>query len=99
MADDRGDFDIARVAGLARLVLTPDEHALYQAQLAGILAHAAQVLAVPTDGVAPMAQAGEPAGSARADAVAASLQPAEALRNAPDADASTALFRVPKVRG
>jgi aspartyl-tRNA(Asn)/glutamyl-tRNA(Gln) amidotransferase subunit C len=97
MADDRGDFNIAHVAGLARLALTLDEQALYQAQLAGILAYAAQILAVPTDGVPPMAQADAGACSSRADEVAPSLSPAEALRNAPDADATAALFRVPKV--
>lgn len=99
MADDCGDFDIAHVAGLARLVLTPDEHTLYQTQLAGILAHAAQVLAVPTGGVPPMAQVGVLAGSAREDAVVPSLPASDALRNAPDADAPSALFRVPRVLG
>jgi aspartyl-tRNA(Asn)/glutamyl-tRNA(Gln) amidotransferase subunit C len=99
MADDRGDFDIARVAGLARLVLTPDEQALFGPQLAGILAHAAQVLAVPTDGVPAMAQNGAPAGPARADEVSPSLPPEDALRNAPEADRASALFRVPKVIG
>ena len=99
MADDRGDFDIAHVAGLARLRLTAGETTLYRTQLAAILAHAAQVLAVPTDRVPPMAQAEPPAATAREDAVGPSLPPADALRNAPDADAPSALFRVPKVLG
>jgi aspartyl-tRNA(Asn)/glutamyl-tRNA(Gln) amidotransferase subunit C len=99
MADDRGDFNIAHVAGLARLALTPDEQSLYQTQLAGILAYAAQILAVPTDGVPPMAQAGADAGPSRADAVSPSLPAGDALRNAPDADTAAALFRVPKVLG
>jgi aspartyl-tRNA(Asn)/glutamyl-tRNA(Gln) amidotransferase subunit C len=99
MADDRGDFNIAHVAGLARLALTPDEQALYQTQLAGILAFAAQVLAVPTGGVPPMTQADAGAGAARSDEVCPSAPAAEALRHAPDADPNAALFRVPKVLG
>ena len=99
MADDCGDFNIAHVAGLARLALTSDEQALYQTQLAGILAYAAQILAVPTDGVPPMAQADAGAGMARADEASPPLPAEAALRNAPDADATSALFRVPKVMG
>jgi aspartyl-tRNA(Asn)/glutamyl-tRNA(Gln) amidotransferase subunit C len=99
MADDRGDFNIAHVAGLARLALTPDEQALYRTQLAGILAYAAEILATPTDGVPPMAQAEADAREARADAVSPSLPAGDALANAPDADGMSALFRVPKVLG
>ena len=99
MADDRGDFDIAHVAGLARLALTPDEQALYQTQLAGILAYAAQIAVVPTDGVPPMAQADAALGARRGDEVSPSLPAGDALRNAPDADAAASLFRVPKVFG
>ena len=99
MADDRGDFDIAHVAGLARLRLTAGETTLYRTQLAAVLAHAAQVLAVPTDRVPPMAQADAGAGMARADEASPPLPAEVALRNAPDADVTSALFRVPKVMG
>jgi aspartyl-tRNA(Asn)/glutamyl-tRNA(Gln) amidotransferase subunit C len=99
MADDRGDFDIAHVAGLARLALTPDQQALYRTQLAAILAYAAQVSAVPTDGVPPMVQADASPDARRDDAIAPSLPAGDALRNAPDAELATALFRVPRVIG
>ena len=99
MADDRGDFDIAHVAGLARLALTPDEQALYQTQLAAILAYAAQVSIVPTDGVPPFAPANASTGAGRDDTISPSLPAGDALRNAPDAELATALFRVPKVIG
>jgi aspartyl-tRNA(Asn)/glutamyl-tRNA(Gln) amidotransferase subunit C len=99
MADDRGDFNIAHVAGLARLALTPDEEALFQKQLAEILEFAAQVCAVPTGGVPPMAQAVSADAGPRADRVTPSLEAQEALRNAPDAGNTPSLFRVPKVIG
>ena len=99
MADDRGDFNIAHVAGLARLALTPDEQALYQKQLAGILAYAAQILTVPTDGVPPMAQTDSVPPARRDDTVSPSLAPGAALRNGPDTESAPALFRVPKVIG
>jgi aspartyl-tRNA(Asn)/glutamyl-tRNA(Gln) amidotransferase subunit C len=99
MADDRGDFNIAHVAGLARLALTADEQTLYQAQLAAILEYAAQILAVPPDGVQPTAQADPGVRPPRADSVSPSLPASAALRNAPDADDAAALFRVPKVLG
>ena len=99
MADDRGDFNIAHVAGLARLALTPDQEALFQKQLAEVLAWAAHVCAVPTDGVPPMAQADGPHAPARADQVAPSLEVPAALRNAPDTPGTAPLFRVPRVIG
>ena len=100
MADDRGDFNIAHVAGLARLTLTPDEAALFQKQLAGILAYAAEVCAVQADPEPPRAQADESGtGAGRADQVTPSLAVPDALRNAPDADTAVPLFRVPKVIG
>jgi aspartyl-tRNA(Asn)/glutamyl-tRNA(Gln) amidotransferase subunit C len=99
MADDCGDFKIAHVAGLARLELTPDEQLLYQKQLGEILAFADRVRAVQTDGVAPMRQALALPGTARRDEPAPSLSAEEALGNAPDAQPSPALFRVPRILG
>lgn len=99
MPDDRGDFNIAHVAALARLALSPDDAALYQTQLAGILGYAAEVLAVPTDGVPPMTGIPLDAADGRADAVEPSLPLQAVLDRAPDPDAATALLRVPKVLG
>jgi aspartyl-tRNA(Asn)/glutamyl-tRNA(Gln) amidotransferase subunit C len=99
MADDRGEFNIAHVAGLARLALTPDQETLFQKQLADVLAWAADVLAVPTDGVPPMTQIGGDHAPARADLIVPSLSGPDALRNAPDPAGAALLFRVPKVIG
>ena len=99
MADDRGEFNIAHVAGLARLALAPGQEALFQTQLADILAYAAEVCAVSTDGVPPTAQADGPFATARADQVAPSLEVPAALGNAPDTPATAPLFRVPRVIG
>ncbi|MCX6552789.1 MAG: Asp-tRNA(Asn)/Glu-tRNA(Gln) amidotransferase subunit GatC [Acidobacteria bacterium] len=99
MPDDRGDFDLARVAALARLALTPDEATLYRTQLRAILAFAAQLRDVPTDGVAPMTHVWSPALPERPDHARPSLPPDEALGNAPDTVAEPRLVRVPRVLG
>ena len=52
MPAEREDFPIARVAALARLQLSPAEVALYQAQLAQILAFVDRVAAPAFDGPA-----------------------------------------------
>jgi aspartyl-tRNA(Asn)/glutamyl-tRNA(Gln) amidotransferase subunit C len=97
MAGERDDFEIARVAALARLRLTPGEAALYQDQLAGILAFVRQLQDVDTTGVPPAARELGPLRDGRDDEVQPSLPAEAALANAPDAIASPALVRVPKV--
>ena len=97
MADDCGDFNIAHVAGLARLDLLPAEQRLYHEQLRDILAFAGRIRAVPTDGVVPMAQSAAVPDTARPDTAAPSLEAGQALANAPDARMAPALFRVPRI--
>ena len=97
MPDASSDFDVRRLASLARLALTPDEAAAFPEQLTRILDYAGQVLAVPTDGVPPMTHVLAPALGERADIVVPSLTVDEALANAPDADRH--LIRVPRVLG
>ena len=99
MPDDRDQFDLAHVAALARLALTPEEAALYRTQLAGILAFAARLRDVATDGVPPMTHVWQPSLPERADVAGPSLTPGAALANAPDAVADPPLVRVPRVLG
>jgi aspartyl-tRNA(Asn)/glutamyl-tRNA(Gln) amidotransferase subunit C len=99
MAGERDVFDIERVAALARLWLTPDERALYQSQLADILAYVRRVEAVDTTGVPPAGPELPPADTGRPDDVRPPLSADAALANAPDVAAAPGLVRVPKVLG
>jgi len=90
-------FDIHRLASLARLTLSPDEHTLYAQQLTRILDLASRVQSADTTGVPPTTHAQVPALMERPDASQPSLAPAAATANAPDADDQW--FRVPRVIG
>jgi aspartyl-tRNA(Asn)/glutamyl-tRNA(Gln) amidotransferase subunit C len=87
------DIDIAHVARLARLGLSEDELAHYEAQLGVILDHAAQVQELDTDGVEPTAHPLRMVNSFRQDEVRPSLDRAEVLSQAPEQD--DGYFRVP----
>jgi aspartyl-tRNA(Asn)/glutamyl-tRNA(Gln) amidotransferase subunit C len=99
MAGERDVFEIARVAALARLRLTPDEESLYRAQFADILAYVRQIEAVDTTGIPPAGADLTPVEAARPDEVRPPLPADAALANAPDAAASSGLVRVPRVLG
>ena len=99
MAGERDVFEIARVASLARLRLTPDEESLYRAQFAGILAYVRQIEAVDTAGIPPAGGDLAPVEAARPDEVRPPLTADAALANAPDAAAGSGLVRVPRVLG
>lgn len=96
------DTDVARIARLARIELTPDQRAHAQAELNGILHLIERLQAVDTLGVDPLAH---PLSAhedivlrLRQDAVtetASEARRAELLANAPDAQ--DGLFLVPKV--
>ena len=90
--------DVERIATLARLELTADEVALFAAQLTAILAYADQVQQVDTSGVST---APPSAGIARLrdDAPAPSLDRDVILEQAPAADRTAGLFKVPRVIG
>ncbi len=95
MSASSSDLDVAYVAELARLKLSAEEAALFQAQLAEVLTHAARLQELDLAGVEPAAHS-EPATNVfRADEVRPSLSQEEALRNAPRA--ANDLFIVPKV--
>ncbi len=87
------DIDIAKVARLARIGLTPDEMAHYGTQLEGILEHAARVQALPTDGVAPTSHPLPMVNNLRSDEVEPTLDREEVLAQAPDREGP--YFRVP----
>jgi len=100
MPAEREDFPIARIAALARLRLSPADAALYQSQLAQILAFVDQVAAAAID--APAAEDAPDRNAVRTerpDTVRPSLPADAALANAPDTIAAPGLVRVPKVIG
>ena len=91
------DIDIAKVARLARLELSPEELERYGAQLGDILEHAERVQALPTDGVPPTSHPLPMTNAFRADEVTGSLDRDEVMAAAPDADGP--YFRVPRILG
>ena len=94
--------DVEAIAALAHLELDPSELDLFARQLRDILAYADEVRQVETANVPPTAHGAASHESDRADQVRPSLDPADALANAPDAarDANLGFFfRVPRVLG
>lgn len=88
--------EVARIAELARLELTPEELDLFTRQLADILGYVEQIRGLDTTGVAPTSHAiNRPV--ERPDVVVDPLTRPEALGNAPDAAPEAGLFKVPRV--
>lgn len=92
-------LDIARVASLARLELRPDETERVLAQLNGFFTLVAQMEAVNTDGVEPLAHPAAILGDVslrlRADIASEPNQREASQRSAPAVERG--LFLVPKV--
>lgn len=78
--------EVRHIAKLARLALTDDEVERYREQLSGILEHFNVLNEIDTAGVPPTAQSFEQTNVERADEVRPSLDPAQALLNAPRAE-------------
>ena len=97
MDGTRADIDVARVAALARLELTPDETTLFKKQLTEILAYAEAVQQVDTTGILPTSHAGAGEPVWREDVVRPSLDRDRVLEGAPGASPRAGLFKVPKV--
>lgn len=97
MAGTRADIDVARVAALARLELTPEETTLFTRQLTDILAYAEAVQQIDTTGVPPTSHAGAIGAVWRDDVVLPSLDRDRVLAGAPGASPRAGLFKVPKV--
>lgn len=89
------DFDIARIAQLARIALSEEELDAYGEQLEQILEHAARVQALPTEGVEPTSHPLTMVNAFRPDEVTACLDRSEVLDEAPEAE--DGYFRVPRI--
>ena len=100
--------DVAYVADLAHLELTPGERARMLKDLNSILGHIERLNQLDTANVEPMAQVASRYGAPnsasaeeafayamRADELRSSLPHAEAMKNAPQTDGT--FFQVPKV--
>jgi aspartyl-tRNA(Asn)/glutamyl-tRNA(Gln) amidotransferase subunit C len=88
-------IDVAAVAHLARLEISPEESARLGAQLGQILEYVEKLKALDVSGVEPTAHAIPLANVTRPDLVQPSLPHEEALRNAPAQ--ANGLFMVPKI--
>jgi aspartyl-tRNA(Asn)/glutamyl-tRNA(Gln) amidotransferase subunit C len=99
MPDGVHEVDIAHLARLVRLDLTPEECRLFSSQLVSIVAYARQVQGVDTSGVSPSARATESGTHERPDVEGPCLSPHDALADAPDPSRRGPWFRVPKVIG
>ena len=89
------DFDIVRIAELARIALSEKELEGYSEQLEVILEHAALVQALSTDGVEPTSHPLTMVNAFRPDEVIECLDREEVLAEAPDAE--DGYFRVPRI--
>jgi aspartyl/glutamyl-tRNA(Asn/Gln) amidotransferase C subunit len=87
--------DVAHVARLARLALSPDETQQMARDLEQILDHVAALDALDTDGVAPTAHGFDLETPSRPDQAAKAMDPELAVSNAPAHEGSA--FLVPKV--
>src|SRR5688500_3789462 len=89
--------DVEHLASLARLELTDEETALFTRQLGDVLAFVREIQSVETS-TAEAATAPEArALGFREDAVQPSLDRDDVLAAAPEADAASGLFKVPRV--
>lgn len=89
--------DVRHVAHLARLDLTEAEVEAFTGQLGAVLAHAGDVAALDTAGVAPTAHPLPLVNVLRDDEVVEGLDREEVLAEAPDHDGTR--FRVPPILG
>ncbi len=88
------DIDVAYVAGLARLHLTPEEQKKFQPQLQHIVGYVAQLQKVDVSSVKSPGMAEDFVNRLRADEPQASFTPEQALANAPRTE--NGLFLAPK---
>src|ERR1700729_1593484 len=89
--------EVAHVARLARLALTPEELERFTVQLGAVLEHAQDVEALDTAGAPPPPHRLPLANVWRDDTVTPSLDRDEVLAQAPDVEADR--FRVPRILG
>ncbi len=89
--------EVARVAFLARLSISPDETKRLAAQLSTVLQHFENVAKVPTEGVEPLVTPTDIEVFWRADQVETWANAEVAVASAPEAVGN--LFKVPPVVG
>lgn len=93
------EADIAKIAGLAHIEITPEELKIFVPQISEIVTYVEQLNAIDTSNVEPalggLTPEGERTDSTRDDVVLPSLGQETALAEAPDA--ASGYFRVPKV--
>jgi aspartyl-tRNA(Asn)/glutamyl-tRNA(Gln) amidotransferase subunit C len=89
--------DVLHVARLARLDLTEEEIERFTDQLSAVLEHAADVAALPTEGVPPTAHPIPLENVLRDDVVHPPLEREEVLAEAPATESGR--FRVPPILG
>jgi aspartyl-tRNA(Asn)/glutamyl-tRNA(Gln) amidotransferase subunit C len=99
MAGGFSRTEVQAIAALAHLELDETEIELFARQLGDILEYANQVQNIDTAGVPPTASVVTRHSADRADEVRPSLDRADALANAPDANFDAGLFKVPRVIG
>jgi aspartyl-tRNA(Asn)/glutamyl-tRNA(Gln) amidotransferase subunit C len=87
--------DVSRIARLARIEISPAEAERTRDQLNGILSFVAQLQAVDTEGIAPMAHAVDVVQRLRPDAVTETDRRDAFQAIAPETEAG--LYLVPKV--
>jgi aspartyl-tRNA(Asn)/glutamyl-tRNA(Gln) amidotransferase subunit C len=92
-----GEIDVAYVAKLARLALTPAEVKKFGAQLGALLEHVAALEKLPTADVAATAQVVPSVNVMRDDVVRPSLLRETVLSAAPQREGP--YFRVPRILG
>lgn len=89
--------DVQRLATLARLELSAEETEMFTRQLGDVLEFVRQIQSVDTSAAVLDSRAGDANGVFRDDLVLPSLNRAEVLAAAPDADGAAGLFKVPRV--
>ena len=94
-AAEAGGIDVPYVAKLARLNLTPEETALFQAQLRNIVGYVRKVQELDVSGVEPMAHGIPMRNITRSDVPRDGLPREEAMANAPVK--RDEMFVVPKI--
>jgi aspartyl-tRNA(Asn)/glutamyl-tRNA(Gln) amidotransferase subunit C len=95
MSEDTSKIDVAYVAHLARMNLSAEDQARFEAQLKDILAYVAKLNELDVTGVEPMAHAVPLSNVWRKDETRPSIDRELILRNAPEE--ARGLLIVPKI--
>lgn len=91
--------EVARIAELARLGLSPEELELFARQLTSILDYAEQLRDVDTTRVPPTSHPLALTTPLRDDCARPSLPAGDVVASAPEPDRAAGLFKVPRVLG